>query len=142
MRGKLYFVAVAVLAMCATGAWAQEGEGGVIDNVMTACEPEITAYCSQVTPGEGRLLACFYAHQDKLSGQCEYALYEAAAALEDFAAAVTYLAESCIDDMEKFCGQVELGEGRVATCLVEHKAEVTDACRQAMDDVGLELVEE
>ena len=142
MKRHLIVVAVAGLMLSVAGAWAQEGEGGVIENAMTACEPEITAFCSQVTPGEGRLLACFYAHQDKLSGKCEYALFEAAAALEDFAAAVTYLAESCLDDMEKHCAQVELGEGRVATCLIERKAEVTDACRQAMDDVGLELVEE
>jgi hypothetical protein len=142
MKRNLFVAVFAVLIFSVGGAWAEEGEVGVIDNVMTACEPEITAFCSQVTPGEGRLLACFYAHEDKLSGRCGYALYEAAAALEQFAAAVTHVASQCLDDMEKLCAQVELGEGRVATCLVEHKAEVTEACRQAMDDVGLELVEE
>jgi hypothetical protein len=45
----------------AVGAWAQES---IVDKVTTACEPEIKAYCSQVTLGEGRLLACFYAHED------------------------------------------------------------------------------
>ena len=143
MKRNLIIAVVAVLLLGVAGAWAEEeGDVGIIDHVMTACEPEITAFCSQVTPGEGRLLACFYAHEDKLSGRCGYALYEAAAALEDFAAAVTHVANQCLDDMEKFCAQVELGEGRVATCLLEHKAEVTEACRQAIDDVGLEMVEE
>ena len=43
-----------------------------------ACKEDIKNYCSNVTPGEGRLLACAAAHEDKLSGQCSYALYQAA----------------------------------------------------------------
>ncbi len=133
---------VGSLILGASGVAAAEGDEGIIDHVMQACEPEIAAYCSQVTPGEGRLLACFYAHEDKLSGRCEYALFEAAAQLEQFAAAVTHLATECIDDLETYCTEVEIGEGRVATCLLEHKADVSEACRQAIDDVGLEMAEE
>lgn len=139
MKRNVLMVVVAVVLLSVTGAWAQEE---IIDNVMASCEAEITAYCSQVTLGEGRLLACFYAHEDKLSGSCQYALYEGAAQLEQFANAVTYVATECFGDLEKFCAEVELGEGRVGSCLLEHKAEVTDACRQAIDDVGLEVVEE
>jgi hypothetical protein len=114
----------------------------IIDAAIAACQPEIEAYCSQVTPGDGRMLACFYAHGDKISPRCEYALYEAAAQLEQFAEALTYLATSCWDDLEKYCGDVEMGEGRVATCLLDHKAEVSDACSQAIDDTGLEVTDE
>jgi hypothetical protein len=35
-----------------------------------------------------------------------------------------------------------LGEGRVASCLLDHKEDVSEACSQAIDDVGLEVVEE
>ena len=139
MKKNVLFVVAAALLLSVSGVWAQEE---IIDDVMEACEPEIKAYCSQVTLGEGRLLACFYAHEDKISGTCQWAIYEGAAQLEQFAAAVTHLARECMDDLEKFCAEVEHGEGRVGTCLLEHKAEVTDACSQAMDDVGLELVEE
>ncbi len=137
---KIVLVAiVGIILLGVTGVWAQED---VVDEILAACQPEIEAYCSQVTPGEGRLLACFYAHGDKISPRCEYALYEGAAALEQFANALTYLATECHDDLLKFCGDVEMGEGRVGTCLLEHKADVTDGCRQAIDDTGLELVEE
>ena len=51
----------------------------IIESVARGCEKELTSYCSNVTPGEGRILACMYAHEDKLSGMCEYALYDAAA---------------------------------------------------------------
>ncbi|MCG6949760.1 MAG: cysteine rich repeat-containing protein [Acidobacteria bacterium] len=138
MKRNVVFVVGAALLLGVSGAWAQQE---IIADVVKACEPEIKAYCSQVTPGEGRLLACFYAHEDKLSSQCQWALYLGAAQLEEFAAAVTHLAVECRDDLLKHCGEVRLGEGRVGTCLLEHKAEVTDACRQAIDDVGLEVVE-
>jgi len=135
MKRNVLVIVVVGLMSSVGGAWAQEE---IIDGVIAGCETEIATYCSQVTPGEGRLLACFYAHEDKLSGQCEYALFVGAAQLEQFAAAVTHLAVACSDDLEKFCAEVELGEGRVGTCLLDHKAEVSDACRQAMDDVELE----
>ena len=138
MKRNVLVVLVAVLLLSVTGAWAQDS---IVDDVMAACEVEIETYCSQVTPGEGRLLACFYAFEDKLSGSCQWALYQAAADLEDFAAAVTHVATECHDDLLNFCADVELGEGRVGTCLLEHKAEVTDTCRQAMDDVGLEFAD-
>jgi len=139
MRRTVLVVTLGVLLVGVSGAHAQDT---IIDGVMKACDPEIKAYCSQVTPGEGRLLACFYAHGDKLSGQCEYALYDAAAQLEQFAAAVTYLAQACHEDLLEYCGDVQMGEGRVGTCLAEHKAQVGDECRTAIDDVGLEIVEE
>ena len=142
------------LALVAAGAWAEEAkeaevageaevaEVDIVDYVVKSCQAEIESYCSQVTIGEGRLLACFYAHGDKLSGRCEYALYNAAAQLEQFAVALTYLATECRDDLEEHCSEVELGEGRVATCLLERKEKVTEACRLALDAIDLEVVEE
>jgi hypothetical protein len=35
-----------------------------------------------------------------------------------------------------------MGEGRVASCLLDHKEELSDTCSQAIDDVGLEVVDE
>jgi hypothetical protein len=139
MKRTVLIAIVGEFLFTGTTASAQDD---IIEAVMKACETEITTYCSQVTPGEGRLLACFYAHGDKVSARCEYALYEGVAALEQFVNAITYVATECHDDLLKLCGEVEMGEGRVGTCLLEHKADVTEACRQAIDDTGLVLVEE
>ena len=138
-RTTVLHTLLAVALLGASAAWAQEDP---IENAINACQPEIETYCSQVTPGDGRLLACFYAHEDKISGRCGWALYEAAAELEHFADAVTHVASMCWDDLVEHCSEVEMGEGKVATCLLEHKAEVSDGCIQAIDDVGLELVED
>ncbi len=141
MRKTLVVTIIAVMP-CLGTAWAQEEEKDPIQNAIEACQPEIETYCSQVTLGDGRLLACFYAHEDKLSGRCSWALYEGAAALQDFANAVSHVATQCWDDLVEHCGDVEMGEGRVGTCLLDHKDQVSEACRQAIDDIGMERVED
>jgi hypothetical protein len=85
---------------------AEAAEEGVVETVATGCEKELAAYCQGVTPGDGRILACLYAHEDKLSGQCEYALFDAAAQLERAVAALAYLVNECGDDLDKHCAGV------------------------------------
>ena len=139
MKRNVLVTVVAVVLLSVSGAWAQQE---IVDEVMAACATEIETYCSQVTPGEGRLLACAYAHEDKLSGECSWAIYQGVAELEAFVDAVVEVATACEGDLMEFCADVELGEGQVATCLLEHKAEVTVGCSAAMDDAGLEFDED
>jgi len=108
----------------------------LVETVTKGCEKELTSYCSNVTPGEGRILACLYAHSDKLSGQCEYALYDAAVQLERFVAALAYVANECDEDLDKFCSGVEAGEGRLLKCLDDNAEKVSARCTQALKDVG------
>ena len=109
----------------------------IVETVARGCEKEIQGFCKDVTPGEGRVLACLFAHNDKLSGSCEYALYDAAVQLERAIAALTYVANECEDDLEKFCVAVEAGEGRLAECLNKNEKKVSDRCNKALKDVGL-----
>lgn len=139
MTKKLLVSFAAAALLTAGGAWAQQELG---DQLAEACKTDIENYCIEVTPRDGRLLACAYAHQDKLSARCEYALYDAAAQLEQFAATVTHLARQCHADLLEHCGEVEIGEGRVGTCLLVHELELSHDCRQAIDEVGLETVED
>ena len=119
------------------GAQIAMAQGTVVEMVTKACQKEIESYCSQVTPGEGRLLSCFYAHEDKLSVQCINALYDGMATLERAVEAISYVASQCRDDIDTLCGETVPGEGRVAECLVEKKAEVSPICATAIDEVGL-----
>lgn len=112
-----------------------------VETVLEGCEQELTTYCSQVTPGQGRGLACLYAYSDKLSGKCEYALYDAAVQLERAVAALTYVASECMGDLKQFCSRVPAGEGRLLKCIEDHYAEVSDRCKSAVEDVGLKQVE-
>ena len=131
------------MIICAGPATAQQKgpaesvAHGLVETVATGCEKELAAYCQDVTPGDGRILACLYAHADKLSGQCEYALFDAAAQLEWAVAALAYMVNECGDDLEKHCLDVPAGEGRLLDCLNKNQKKVSQRCKQALKDTGL-----
>jgi hypothetical protein len=127
----LILAAVAVLMSMSGNLFAQ----GIVETVEQGCATEIESFCSQVSPGEGRLLACFYAHEDKLSGQCQYALYSASAQLDQAVSALDYVATQCHDDLMTHCANVQIGEGRVLECLRANKDAVSPGCTQAVNDV-------
>ena len=112
-------------------------QGQLSAQVLEGCSGELAQYCADITAGEGRLLACLYAHGDKLSGQCDYALYDAAARLEQAVGAVTYVAAECRRELDTYCANVEAGEGRVAQCLKDHASDLSPACDQALTTVGV-----
>ena len=109
-------------------------QDALVEHLIQACETDIQSYCSQVTPGEGRMLHCMAAHEDKISGRCQYAFYQAATVLEQLAQAIAYVANQCATDIETHCRGVAMGEGRILMCLAENEAEVSDVCNQAVSD--------
>ena len=111
----------------------------LIDSVEKGCQKELNSYCKKVTPGEGRLLACLYAYNDKLSGKCEYALYDAAAQLEHAIAQLTYVANECKKDLDKHCTGVLIGEGRLLACLEDNKKNVSKRCKEAVKEIDKKL---
>src|SRR5512143_340893 len=118
----------------ATNAGALEN---LVKTVTEGCKTELDTYCKEVTPGEGRVLACLYAFEDKLSDRCEYALYDAAGQLEKAVNALKYAATQCKADLKAFCSQVQPGEGRLLQCLDKNSAKVSSACKQALKDTGI-----
>ena len=125
----------AALLLAAGPAGAQDSS--IAEDIMNGCQTELESYCEGVTPGEGRILSCLYAYGDKLSGKCEYALYDAAVRLERAVNALSYVANECDSDIEQFCASVEMGEGRIAQCLNDHASELSSSCNTAMSEIGL-----
>jgi hypothetical protein len=136
MMGRFGFCLLLLggMLLLVTPAMAQQN---LIDTVANGCKAEIEKYCANVTPGEGRMLACLYAHEDKLSGRCEFALYDASVRLERAVAALSYAANECSADIKKHCSRVETGEGRILECLQKNDAQVSNRCKQARRDVGM-----
>lgn len=110
----------------------------LVESVVEGCMTELETYCKDVTPGESRVLACLYARNDKLSGKCEYALYDAAVQLERAVAALTYVVNECADDLDALCVDVVVGEGRLLDCLAENEAKVSSRCKDAIKEVVME----
>lgn len=124
---------VAATQACASEAPVVEHEAPLIEHLVQACDNEINSFCSKVTPGEGRMLHCMAAHSDKLSGQCDYALYQAASILEQLSSAIAYVATQCQTDIETHCNTVALGEGRMLSCLEQQK-DLSEECSKAITD--------
>ena len=133
-RMMVFFMVLSILLLGIISANAGQS---LVETVANGCKTEIEKYCGQVTPGEGRVLACLYAHEDKLSSKCEYALYDAAVQLERAVAALSYVANECDEDLEKYCSSIAPGEGRLLDCLEKHDKKVSGRCKQALKDVGL-----
>ena len=127
-------IAICVTLLFAISAGAEQS---LVETVANGCKAEIDTYCKDVTPGQGRMLACLYAHSDKLSGKCEYALYDAAAQLERAVAALSYVVNECADDLDQFCMGVAAGNGRLKDCLEKNDSKVSSRCKDAMKQVGL-----
>jgi len=122
-------------AACLTFSFGTASAQDVLAEVQKGCAPEIKQYCNGVTLGEGRLAACFYAYEDKLSNQCQYALYEAASQLEAAAVVLDYFVDHCGKDVVKLCQGVEAGEGRILACLTSQSTALSASCSTAITNV-------
>ncbi len=117
------------------------GEADAQNPVMDAlkgCSKEINAYCSSVTLGDGRLVSCIKAHEDKLSNDCIYAANRAGYWVSVLARTLTYVASQCQADALKYCPDVQLGEERVLNCLRENQANLNQYCGLALKDIGMQ----
>jgi len=136
---KKRMMRVAVLAVFFSGSYAlAQGdliEEALLEHLLIACANDIGNYCSDVTPGDGRLLFCMAAYEDQISGQCIYALYQTASVLEALSEAISYIAQECGAEITALCSDVELGEGRVLACLAENEADVRLSCKTAISEV-------
>jgi|TARA_B100001079_G_C16323107_1_gene475579 Golgi apparatus protein 1 len=108
-----------------------------IERAIVACEYELTHFCSTVTPGEGRLMMCLGAHEDKISLGCAIAVYDAAVAIDALAGLIAAIGTACEQEIVDHCATpasdteivVEVGQGQVVACLAAHQAKLGNACK-------------
>jgi len=137
MISMVLMVAVLVSPAFAADDPLKAAAQGAVETFLEGCATELSTYCKDVTPGDGRLLACLYAYQDKLSARCEYALFDSSAQLERALGALSYVAQECRDDLRANCADIQPGEGRLLDCLAKHDAKVSARCKTALKGVGL-----
>jgi hypothetical protein len=133
-RNVLFVLVIGLVLVFASQVLAAES---LVESVTKGCKTELETYCKNVTPGEGRVVACLYAFSDKLTPKCEYALYDAAAQLERALTALTYVANECRDDLTKFCSNIKVGEGRLLACIEKNEKQVSKRCKEAIKETGL-----
>ena len=108
-------------------AQARDRVAGAVGRIEAACREELRNFCSTVTPGEGRLLLCMQAHEDKLSNQCELALLDASRNVQQTMQRVSRVAQACWSDIQAQCA----GESSVIRCMAEKRPALSPNCQAA-----------
>ena len=106
-----------------------------LKKIQAACDEDLREYCGAVTPGEGRLLLCLEAHEDKIASKCDYSLFEASRNLERALDSVAETADACWNDIEKYCSNVPEGGGHIVECLLGKKDAIALTCRSQLGKV-------
>jgi hypothetical protein len=101
----------------------------------TACGEEVKKFCSTVTPGDGRLIYCMQAHEDKISDSCASTLDEVTYQAEATADNLREAVNACRGDIEKLCATTQPGQGRLAACLAANKTSVSKGCADTVQKV-------
>jgi hypothetical protein len=86
-----------------------------------SCQAVIEQSCRYVPPIADALLDCLQEHEAELAGPCR-SLREKAQQPSH------YIAAACQSDFKKFCKNVPLRGMRIAQCLREHDAELSQPC--------------
>ena len=106
-----------------------------ITKLEAACARDIKKYCKDVTPGEGRMVYCMQAHEDKISPKCTYELGEAAESVQATADLLKDGVIACKAEITGVCGKIQPGQGRIAACLIENKSTASKGCAEAIQKV-------
>jgi Cysteine rich repeat len=124
-----------LLTTLAVGSVAS-AQDTLLDYVAQSCRADMDKFCANVTPGEGRLINCAAAYRDQLSDECKGAIVNAAIIVEDVTYRALNVAQACETELDSWCGDVEVGEGRVLACLNDHADELSKDCDEAVDDLA------
>ena len=103
-----------------------------IQNLEKSCGKDIRKFCRNVTPGQGRILFCMQAYEDKISPKCAFDLRETESNIQTVAAQLQQATEACGADIAKLCGTTQPGQGRISACLAAQSAAVSPGCAAAV----------
>lgn len=122
------------LALTSSGpklVWAQSAAG----TLAADCAGDIKQYCSAVTPGESRVVACLIAFEDRIAPRCRLTAYLASDDLGNRLKSLRQMARICSSDIVQYCSKVAPGGGRIYDCIKKNKATLTDECRKGLESL-------
>lgn len=133
-----------IYSILGSGSATAEGEIGKtivekltakVAQLQVACGRDIKQYCKTVTPGEGRVIYCLQAHEDKISPKCTYELEETASTVQIAADTLKEAVIACKSEINGICGKTVPGQGRIAACLMTNKSTASKDCVDAIQRV-------
>jgi len=139
MRGLLPLLAILLVgpasAQTEIGKSILEKMTARVAKLESACANDIKKYCSTVTRGEGRLIYCMQAHEDKISAKCAFELEDAATGVQNVADALKDGVIACKAEIANVCGKTVPGQGRIAACLLANKSTASSGCAEALKKI-------
>lgn len=109
----------------------------IVDIDVRGCEADAAILCPGLPLNSRNSFMCLMAYEDNLSLSCELGIAEAAMTLEQGLMAIDYSIKACEADADKFCLDVEPGEGRIVSCLKQNEAKLANQCVTALKETGL-----
>ena len=129
-----------------SGAAMAEGEkladklsktGFAVNIEINSCDADAAIFCPGLPLNSQKSFMCLMAYEDNLSLACQLGIVEAAIALEMGMIALDYSIKACEADADKYCLNVEPGEGRIVSCLRANEAKLAKECTTALKQTGL-----
>ena len=106
-----------------------------IEKLEKSCAKDIKKYCRTVTPGEGRMIYCMQAHEDKISARCAFELGDTSTSVQTSADTLKDAVIACKAEISGVCGKILPGQGRIAACLIANKSAASTGCAEAIQKV-------
>ena len=101
-----------------------------------SCNADAAKLCPGLPLNSKKSFMCLMAYEDNLSTACKIGIVEAAISLEVGMLAINYSIQSCEADADKYCLNVEAGEGRIVSCLKKNEATLSKQCVTALKETG------
>ena len=91
------------------------------------CAKDMDLLCPGVTPGP-EMHKCMKDNHKKVSKECK-------AKMKDMHKAMKGVHAACHEDAQKFCSDITPGKGAMMKCMTEHKDEVSQACKDKLENM-------
>ena len=104
---------------------------------ISGCEADEKLLCPGLPHNSRKSFMCLMAYEDNLSNVCALGIVEAAMTLEAGMMAIDYSIKACEADADKFCLDVQPGEGRIVNCLRQNESGLGSQCVTALKETGL-----
>jgi hypothetical protein len=101
---------------------------------MAACAGDAERLCHGTRPGGGRIIGCLRGNAASLTPGCRAALgiSETAPAPGERSARGGGAREACRPDVMRLCRSAMPDRAKIKSCLQEHAADLSDACKTAI----------
>lgn len=131
-QSKSCFYAICAFVFGFAIAAPPTAEAGGAATLANDCSKEIKTYCSNVTPGNSRVVACLIAHEDRIAPRCRLTAYLGSGNLNNRLRHLQAMAKTCSSDILQYCSGIRPGGGRIYDCIKKNRATLTDDCRAGL----------